>query len=49
MLDLKNAAGNQISAVWTAIARGSGVFKTSNVSSQVQAFFGQSPYLKAGN
>ena len=49
MLDLKNASGNQISAVWTAIARGSGVFRTNNVSSQVQAFFEQSPYLKAGN
>jgi hypothetical protein len=49
MLDLKNASGNQITAVWTALARGSGVFKTSNVSSQIQAFFGQSPYLKASN
>ena len=51
MLDLKNATanGSKIKAVWTALARGTGVFSTANAASQVQAFFDQSPYVKASN
>lgn len=51
MLDLKGASanGNKIKTVWTALARGSGVFRTSNAASQVIAFFNQSPYLKTVN
>lgn len=51
MLNLKDAAanGNRIKTVWTALARGSGVFNASNTASQVQAFFSQSPYLKTNN
>ena len=48
MLNLKDATsnGNKIGTVWSALARGSGVFRTSNAAAQVQAFFNQSPYLK---
>lgn len=51
MLNLKDAAanGNRIKTVWTALARGKGVFNASNTGSQVQAFFNQSPYLKTIN
>src|SRR5207249_12244916 len=47
MLDLKDASvnGNTIKPVWTALARGAGVFSITNAASQVQAFFSQSPYL----
>lgn len=47
ILDLKNASGNQtIKGVWNGLVRGSGIFRSSNVESQVQALFDQSPYLK---
>ena len=47
MLDLKNASGSQtIKGVWNGLIRGEGIFKSSNVQSQVQALFDQSPYLK---
>lgn len=50
MLDLKNASVNKnIKTVWSALARGTGVFTTANAASQVQAFFDQSPYLKPSN
>lgn len=51
MLDLKDASanGNKIKTVWSALARGTGVFNTSNAATQVQAFFNQSSYLKASN
>ena len=51
MLDLKDATanGNKIKTVWSSLARGTGVFNTSNAAPQVQAFFNQSPYLKASN
>ena len=51
MLDLKDATtnGNKIKTVWSALARGTGVFNTANAGVQVQAFFSQSPYLKASN
>jgi hypothetical protein len=46
MLDLKNAAANNsIRPVWSALARGSGVFGTSAAEGEVNAFFEQSPYL----
>jgi hypothetical protein len=47
MLDLKNASGSQtIKGVWNGLIRGEGIFISSNVQSQVQALFDQSPYLK---
>jgi hypothetical protein len=47
MLDLRNASSSQtIRAIWTGLIRGQGIFNTSNVQSQVQALFDQSPYLK---
>lgn len=47
MLDLKNASANQsIKGVWNGLIRGSGIFKSSSVTSQVQALFDQSPYIK---
>jgi hypothetical protein len=47
ILDLKNASGNRsIKGVWNGLVRGSGIFRSSNVASQVQALFDQSPYLK---
>ncbi|MBE7172056.1 MAG: DUF4136 domain-containing protein [Williamsia sp.] len=51
MLDLKNATtnGNKIRTVWSALARGTGVFLDANAASEVGAFFSQSPYLKATN
>jgi hypothetical protein len=51
MLDLKDASsnGNNIKPVWTALARGTGVFNSSNADTQVKAFFTQSPYLKSAN
>ncbi|MBV8252776.1 MAG: DUF4136 domain-containing protein [Chitinophaga sp.] len=46
LFDLKNPGpNNQITAVWNALWRGTGVWTTSNVSSMVQASFDQSPYL----
>ena len=46
-LDLKDASGNQsIKGVWSGLVRGEGIFKSSNVQTQVQALFDQSPYLK---
>ena len=45
-LDLKDAKqGKTIRPVWSAIARGTGVFDTGNVLSEVQAFIDQSAYL----
>ncbi len=51
MLDLKDATanGDKIKAVWTALARGTGVFSTANAGTQVQAFFDQSQYLTSSN
>ena len=47
-LDLKNASNNQtIKGVWNGLVRGEGIFRSSNVQSQIQALFDQSPYLKA--
>lgn len=47
ILDLKDASGTQtIKGVWNGLIRGEGIFKSSNVESQVQTLFDQSPYLK---
>lgn len=47
LLDLKNASSNQtIKGVWSGLVRGSGVFRSSNVQSQVQALFDQSTYIQ---
>ncbi|MBC8034266.1 MAG: DUF4136 domain-containing protein [Chitinophagaceae bacterium] len=47
MLDLKNANTTRtIKPVWSAMARGSGVFASTSAASQVNAFFEQSPYLR---
>jgi hypothetical protein len=45
-LDLKNTANNRINTVWSALARGTGVFRTQNAAPQVESLFHQSPYLK---
>ena len=46
MVDLKNAArNNELRGVWSGLIRGSGIFNSNNVSSQVDALFTQSPYL----
>lgn len=46
ILDLKNASGNgTIKGVWNGLVRGSGIFRSTNVNSQVQALFDQSPYI----
>ncbi|MBD0376099.1 MAG: DUF4136 domain-containing protein [Flavisolibacter sp.] len=48
LLDLKNATNSRtIKGVWNGLIRGSGIFRSSNVESQIQALFDQSPYLKA--
>ena len=48
MLNLRDAPRtNQIRSVWNGFIRGSGIFNTQNVSSQVQALFNQSPYLQS--
>ena len=47
ILDLKNASSSQtIKGVWNGLIRGEGIFVSSNVQSQIQALFDQSPYLK---
>ena len=46
-LDLKNAdAGKQIKGVWNGLVRGSGVFRTQNVTNHIQQLFDQSAYFK---
>lgn len=48
MLNLKDApATNQIKSVWNGFIRGSGIFSSQNVNSQVEALFAQSPYLES--
>ncbi|HEY0679098.1 MAG TPA: DUF4136 domain-containing protein [Chitinophagaceae bacterium] len=48
IFDLKNKAQNNvIRSVWSGLIRGSGIFRSENVSSQVMALFEQSPYLRA--
>jgi len=46
ILDLKDAAAdNSIHPVWSGLARGTGVFGTSAVDSEINFLFEQSPYL----
>lgn len=46
ILDLKNASSNRtIKGIWNGLIRGSGIFKSASVNSQVQALFDQSPYM----
>jgi len=48
MLNLKDApATNQIKSVWNGFIRGSGIFSSQNVNSQVEALFTQSHYLES--
>jgi hypothetical protein len=48
ILDLKNASGSgSIKGVWNGLIRGSGIFNSNTVNSQVTALFDQSPYIKA--
>jgi hypothetical protein len=47
MLDLKNASSNgAIRGIWNGLIRGSGIFRSGAVDSQVKALFDQSPYIK---
>ena len=46
MLNLKDAPStNQIKSIWNGFIRGSGIFSSQNVNSQVEALFTQSPYI----
>lgn len=49
MVDLKNAPKeeNQLTAVWNAMLRGTGVWNGNNLDSMVNTIFEQSSYLKA--
>ncbi len=49
LVDLKNAPkeNNQLTAIWNAMLRGTGVWNSSNLDSMTTAIFDQSPYLKA--
>jgi len=48
IFDLKDAKeSNKISAIWSGLVRGSGVFGVSTVADGVQALFNQSSYFKA--
>lgn len=47
LVDLKNAeSSSQISIVWNGLIRGSGIYNTSAMSTQVAQLFEQSPYLQ---
>jgi hypothetical protein len=46
IFDLENTQNNQIRSVWSGMIRGSGIFNSASVESQVSALFNQSPYLK---
>ncbi|MBL7700221.1 MAG: DUF4136 domain-containing protein [Chitinophagaceae bacterium] len=46
MLNLKDAAAdNTIRPVWSALARGTGVFNSSAAEAEINTFFEQSPYI----
>lgn len=45
LVDLKNPKNNQLTAIWNAMLRGSGVWNVANVDSMVSAVFAQSTYL----
>lgn len=51
LVDLKNAkeGSNQLTAVWNAMLRGTGVWNSNNLDAMVKALFDQSQYLKATN
>lgn len=51
LVDLKNAAshGNQLTAVWNAQLRGTGVWTGTNIEPMLKAVFEQSQYLKTSN
>ncbi|MBO9151202.1 DUF4136 domain-containing protein [Chitinophaga sp. GCM10012297] len=51
LVDLKNAAshGNQLTAIWNAQLRGTGVWNGNNLDSMLKAVFDQSQYLKTSN
>ena len=47
ILDLENAAANNaIKGIWNGLIRGSGIFNSSTIDSQVKALFDQSPYIQ---
>lgn len=47
IIDLKNASqnGNKLNVVWSGLIRGSGIFSSQSINSQIEALFSQSPYL----
>lgn len=51
LVDLKNAkeGSNQLTAIWNAMLRGTGVWNSNNLDAMVKALFDQSQYLKATN
>jgi Domain of unknown function (DUF4136) len=47
ILDLENAhANNAINGIWSGMIRGSGIFNSSTIDSQIQLLFDQSEYLQ---
>lgn len=48
LVDLKNAksGNNQLTAIWNAMLRGTGVWNGNNIDSMVKSIFDQSQYLK---
>lgn len=48
IIDLKNAArnGNKLEVIWSGLIRGSAIFSSATINSQIAALFAQSPYLK---
>jgi hypothetical protein len=49
IVDLKHPKNNQLTAVWNAMLRGSGVWDVNNVDSMVSAVLAQSTYLTTNN
>lgn len=47
-VDIKNAArnNNQLKVVWSGLIRGSGIFSSQTINSQIAALFNQSTYLQ---
>jgi hypothetical protein len=47
MFDLKDAtASGKIKSVWNGVIRGSGIFQSANINTNVNALFSQSAYIK---
>lgn len=48
VIDLKNASqNNKLDVIWSGLIRGTGIFSSATINSQIAALFNQSPYLKS--